>query len=110
MYSKREISIWWKKANVVPVHKKSYKQTLENYHSVFLFPICGKIVKRLIYNSLFEFLIANEVIFSNQSRFKPGDCCINQLLSITRKIHKSFDDEYEVRGVFLDISKAFEKV
>ena len=110
MYAKREISIWWKKANVVPVHKKSYKQTLENYRSVFLFPICGKIVKRLIYNSLFEFLIANEVIFSNQSRFKPGDCYINQLLSITRKIHKSFDDEYEVRGVFLDISKAFEKV
>ena len=25
-------------------------------------------------------------------------------------IYKSFDDDYEVRGVFLDISKAFDKV
>ena len=75
-----------------------------------LLPICGKIFERLIYNSLFEFFIANELISSNQSGFKPGDSCINQLLSITHEIYKSFDDGYEVSGVFLDISKAFDKV
>ena len=75
-----------------------------------LLPICGKIFERLIYNSLFEFFIANESTSSNQSGFKPGDSCINQLLSITHEIYKSFDDGYEVRGVFLDISKAFDKV
>ena len=42
--------------------------------------------------------------------FKPGDSCINQLLSITHGIHESFDDGYEVRGLFLDISKAFDKL
>ena len=31
-------------------------------------------------------------------------------MAITYEIYKSFDDEYEVRGVFLDISKAFDKV
>ena len=100
----------WKKANVVPVHKKGNKQTLKNYRLVSLLPICGKIFERLIYNSLFEFFIANELISSNQSGFKPSDSCINQLLSITHEIYKSFDDGYEVRGVFLDISKAFDKV
>ena len=100
----------WEKANVVPVHKKGNKQTLENYHPVSLLPICGKIFERLIYNSLFEFFIANELISFNQSGFKPGDSCINQLLSITHEIYKSFDDGYEVRGVFLDVSKAFDKV
>ena len=34
----------------------------------------------------------------------------NQLLSITHDICKSFDCGYEVRGAFLDISKAFDKV
>ena len=47
------------------------------------FPICGKIFERLIYNSLFEFFIANELISSDQSGFKPGDSFINPLLSIT---------------------------
>ena len=45
---------------------------------------------------------------ANQSGFKPGDSCINQLLSITHNIYKSFDDGYEVRRAFLDISKAFD--
>ena len=75
-----------------------------------MLPICGNIFARLIYNSLFEFFIDNELISSNQSGFKAGDSCINQLLSITHEIYKSFDDGYEVRGVFLDISKAFDKV
>ena len=69
-----------------------------------------KIFERLIYNSLFEFFISNKLTSSNQSRFKPGDSCINQLFSITHQIYKSFDDGYEVRGVFRDISKAFDKV
>ena len=42
--------------------------------------------------------------------FKPGDSCIYQLLSITRVIYALLDEEYEARGVLLDISKAFDKV
>ena len=52
----------------------------------------------------------NELISPNQSGFKPGDSCINQLLAITHEIYKSFEDRYEVRGIFLYISKAFDKV
>ena len=63
-----------------------------------------------IFNEIFKFFIENKLISPNQSGFKPGDSCINQLLAITHEIYKSFDDEFEVRGVFLDISKAFDKV
>ena len=56
------------------------------------------------------FLITNHLISTNQSGFKPGDSCINQLLSITHGINASLDEGYEVRGVFFDISKAFDKV
>ena len=50
------------------------------------------------------------MITSNQSGFKASDSCINHLISIIHEIYKSFDDGYKVRGVFLDISKAFDKV
>ena len=40
----------WKKANVVPAHKKSAKQILKNYRSVSLLPIYGKIFERFLYN------------------------------------------------------------
>ena len=57
-----------------------------------------------------SFFLANNLLAPNQSGFKPGGSCINQLLSITHENFSSFDDGLEVRGVLLDISKAFDKV
>ena len=56
------------------------------------------------------FFTENEPISPNQLRFKPGNSCINQILAITHEIYKSFNDGFEVRDIFLDISKAFDKV
>ena len=63
----------------------------------------------MLYNETFSFLIKSGLVSQNQSGFKPGDSCINQLLSIIHEIYKSFYDGWEVKGVFLDISKAFDK-
>ena len=43
-----------------------------------------------------------------QSGFRPGDSCVSQLLAINHEIYKSFDEGFENRGVFLDLSKAFD--
>ena len=87
-------------------YTKKMIYNLNNYRPASLLPICGKILERLIYNDMFGFFLDKGLI----SGFKTGDSCINQLLSITHNIYKSFDDGYEVRGVFLDISKAFDRV
>ena len=89
---------------------KNEKQLLKNYRPISLLPVCGKVLERLLYNSIFDFFIQNNLITPNQSGFQTGDSYINQLISITHEIYKSFDDGYELRGVFLDISKAFDKV
>ena len=59
---------------------------------------------------MFKFFPENNLIFQNQSGFKPSDTCTNQLLLITHQTYKSFDDGHEVRSVFLDMSKAFDEV
>ena len=94
----------------MPIHKTNDRQCLENYRPVSLLPICGKILERLIFNEMFLLFIKNGLILQNQSGFKTGDSCVNQLLSITLEIYKSFDDGLDVRSVFLDISKALDKV
>ena len=94
----------WEKA------KKNDKQLVKNYRPICLLPICGKVFELILYNSLFDFLNQNDLISQAQSGFTPGDCCINQLLSITHEIYHSMDEVYEIRGVFFDISKAFGKV
>ena len=95
-------------------HSQKRRQTNTYYLlqllSTPLLPICGKILERLMFNEMFNFFIENKLISSNQSGFKPGNSCINQLLSITHEIYKSFDVGLEVRSVSLDISKTFDKV
>ena len=100
----------WEEANVVPIHKKNDKHCVNNYRHVSLLPICSKVLESIIYNTLLTYFIENNLISEKQSGFRPGNSCINQLLAITHEIFSSFDDNYEVRGVFLDISKAFDKV
>ena len=102
----------WKKANVILVHKKGDKQVLKNYRPVSLLPICGKIFEKLLFNALYSFFEDHQLLNLCQSRFKKNDFCINHLVSITHEIYSAFDcnPSLEVRGVFLDLSKAFDKV
>ena len=102
----------WKKANVVPVHKKEDKNLLKNYRPISLLPIFSKIFERIIYNSLFNHFQSSKRFTSSQSGFLPGDSCIAQLLSIIHEIQTAFDNNptVDVRSLFLDISKVFDKV
>ena len=94
------------------MEKKGDKQLIENYRPVSLLPICANVFERLIFNSLFNYFIENNLLSPHQSGFIPGDSCVQQLISITHEIYNAFDcnPSLEVRGVFLDISKAFDKV
>ena len=46
---------------------------------------------------MFGFFIEYNQISQHQSGFKPGDSCINQLLSITHEIYQSFDEGFDAR-------------
>ena len=68
------------------------KKQVKNYCPISLLPVSSKIFERLLYDSMFTFFAENSLISQNQSGFKPGDSCRNQLLSIMHQSQKSFDD------------------
>ena len=105
-------STLWKLTNATPIFKKGDKQYIKNYKPISLFPICGKIYEKIIFNNLYNYLNGNNLITKNQSGFRSGDSTSNQLFYLVNEIHKTFEDpnSLEVRAVFLDISKAFDKV
>ena len=102
----------WKQAHVVPIHKKNCKNSKKNYRPISLLPIFGKIFEKLIFDSLYQHLEIFGLLNPNQSGFRPGDSTINQLLSIVNSIFTAFDSNppLDVRSVYLDISKAFDRV
>ena len=101
----------WKKANVIPIHKKDSRSCKSNYRPISLLPVFGKMFEKIIYLSIYSHLLKNRLL-THQSGFQAGDLSINQLLFITHKIYGSFDNvpSLETRAVFLDQSKAFDRV
>ena len=102
----------WKLVNVIPIFKKGDKQSIKNCRPISLLPICDKIFEKIIFNNLYNYLNTNNLLTKNQSGFRPGDSTTNKLLYLVNEIHMAFDDPkpLEIRAVFLDISKAFDKV
>ena len=85
--------------------KKKNKKKEKNYYPISLLPVSSKIFERLLYGSMFKFFTENSLISQNQSGFKPGDSCTNQLLSIMHQINKSFDDGHDVWSVFFKLKQ-----
>ena len=102
----------WKQANVIPIHKKDSRRCKANYRPISLLPIFGKLYEKIIFDSVYSNLRQNGLLTPHQSGFHPGNSTINQLLSITHRIYCSFENipSLETRAVFLDLSKAFDRV
>ena len=83
---------------------------IKKYHPLSLLPIYGIILKHLLYHVMLDFFSENSFLSPEQSRFRPSDSFINQVLSINHETLNAFDKRLEVRAIFLDVSKAFDKV
>ena len=67
-------------------------------------------MENVIHKHMFNFFKDHEVLTRLQSGFVPGDSTANQLVDIYNTFCKALDDGKEVRAVFCDISKAFDRV
>ena len=96
---------------MISVHKKEENNLLKNYRRIGLLPIFTRVFERIIYNSLFNHFIRNKLFTPSQFGFLPGNSCIAQILAIIHEIQTNIDSNapVDVRSVFLDISKEFDK-
>ena len=74
--------------------------------------VSDQLFEKCIYDALYNYFEDNSLFSPCQSGFRKNNSCISQLLSITHDIFKGFDanPSLDSRGVFLDISKAFDRV
>ena len=71
-----------------------------------------KIFDKILLNKMYNFLLVKRLLNPNQPGFCPSDSCVNELLTKTYAIFEAFDcnPPLEVRSIFLELSKAFDKV
>ena len=99
----------WKKASVVPVHKKDDKKLSKPIVQFHFYLSVGKYLNAYFMTLWINFL-KNNLLSPSQSGFRPGDSCMDQLHTINHEILSAFDMGLKVCGIFLDISQAFDKV
>ena len=58
---------------------------------------------------MLKYFLGKNLISQKLSGVRAGESCVNQFLSITHDVFTSFDNGLGVRGLFLDISKVFNK-
>ena len=100
----------WKIANVTPVFKKNEKMFCKNYRPISLLNNISKVFEQGVYDKLNNYFTTNNLLNPKNAGFKKGDNTTNQLLYITDKTSASLDNGHDVRMVFLDAAKAFDKV
>ena len=66
-------------------------------------------MERCIYKHIHNHLLDNDILTASQSGFIKRDSAVNPLINITNDFGKALDSGKEVRVVFCDISKAFDR-
>ena len=67
----------WKKANIIPIHKKNNRQCKNNYRPISLLPIFSKIFEKLVFDEIYDHLSIHGLLTDKQSGFRPGDSTVN---------------------------------
>ena len=98
----------WKEANVVPVFKKDKAEFTENYRPISLLSLISKVLERCVLNSFCDRLI--EFVKACQHGFLQGKSCTSNLLEVLDFVGALLDKGGQVDMVYMDMSKAFDKV
>jgi len=100
----------WRLANVTPIFKKGSKSKPENYRPVSLTSICCKLMESIIRDQLVNHLKFNNLIKSSQHGFMKNKSCTTNLLEFLDRVTTLIEDGDSVDVIYLDFSKAFDKV
>ena len=105
-----KVPLLWKQANVIPIHKKDSKSCISNYRPISLLSAVSKVFEKIVLKNVYNHFRDNFILSNFQSGFLPGRSTVTQVIEVYHKFCSAIDKNKEVRVVFLDISKAFDRV
>ena len=100
----------FKLAAITPVFKSGDRTTPNNYRPISLTSVFSKVLERIIRKQVSTFIDKKGCLNSTQHGFRSGRSCLSALLSVFDDIMHMLEDGGSVDMVYLDFSKAFDKV
>ena len=97
-------------AKVVPIYKGDDKTFVNNYRAIFVLPVFYKILEKIIFTRISNFVVQNNILSDNQFGFRHNLSTYMYLLKLTDNISKKLNNKQYSIGIFLDFSKAFDTI
>ena len=105
-----QIPTVWREATITPIYKKGSRHSPSSYRPISLTSIPCKIFERVIKEKMLQHLQSNNLVSRSQHGFLPGRSCITNMLTLMDSLTQAYDDGQISEAVFIDFSKAFDRV
>ena len=90
--------------------KKGGKNNPGNYRPVSLTSVVGKLLERILRDRIYSHLEISGRISERQCGFVKGRSCLTNLIEFFEEVKKMIDEGRAVDVVYMDFSKAFDKI
>ena len=97
-----------KEAYVVPLHKGKCKYETTNYRPISLLITMSKVLEKIMYKRVCNFLNNNSLIYSSQHGFRNKHSCESAVGELIGNVCKGHEKGKHTLTIFLDLSKEFD--
>ena len=100
----------WKHATIIPLKKCGNSTDVNNLRPIFLLPLQGKILEKLVHKRLLNHMETNNLLDQNQGGFRPNHSTTDTIIKFSDKIYRRINEGEMVIATFIDLKKAFDTV
>ena len=100
----------WKIARVIPLFKNGQRNLPGNYRPISILPALSKVMERILYTQLYEYLSVNNLLSEHQFGFRKYHSTASALLDCTNDWYINMDQKLFNLTAFIDLKKAFDTV
>ena len=104
------VPLAWKQGNITPIFKKGSRNSVGNYRPVSLTSVPCRIMESIIKDHIIKHLDDNNLVVPTQHGFVKKRSTVTNLLEFFEKVTSKVDSNQPMDLIYLDFSKAFDKV
>ena len=110
LFSSGSYPVEWTKAIIVPFHKKSYINDVDNYRGISLLNVLNKVFTHIVNRSLTDWAESNTVISDAQTVFRTQHSTMDHIFTLYTCVQKYMNRGDKFYVAYIDSSKAFDSV
>ena len=100
----------WKTARAVPLYKNGQRNLAGNYRPISVLPVISKIMEKILYDQLYNYLSNFNLLSDNQFGFRKFHSTATALLDCTNDWYTNLDRKMFNLVVQIDLKKTFDTV